>query len=310
MQVLIKLFRYAVSFVACALNLVILSSVVFVLCTMRFMLQMIFGSKILSYLSAVLDRVINDLICLHSCNLRRILQFLCGVDLQCHLPESLSQERSYVMVINHRSQVDILIILAVFYDRIPDVKFFLKQSLFWTPFLGQFCYLMNYIFVQRLQPDAVRRDPTIVHRQREKIRQQCRQLSVKPVTLAVFAEGARYCSQKTVSQKNHFTHLLSPQPAGLALALEATAPLTEEVLDVTLAYDVGFVSVWLLLSGQVRTIEIHADTYDVQALRLVGDYAKDRQFRKRFTEWVRQLWSRKDALLHQILVRYGRLPSS
>ena len=63
MQVLIKLFRYAVSFVACALNLVILSSVVFVLCTMRFMLQMIFGSKILSYLSAVLDRVINDLIC-------------------------------------------------------------------------------------------------------------------------------------------------------------------------------------------------------------------------------------------------------
>lgn len=301
----VSICRFIVAATACTLNLTILSSFAFLLFFCRFLFTYL--GKIISLRRLVMkfDILIDGLIHLHSRNLRFILVRICGVDLSCHLPESLSSVRSYVMVINHRSHVDILVILATFYDKIPDVKFFLKSSLFWVPFMGQFCYLMNYVFVKRISPRQVRRNPSIIKNQRELIRQQCQQLIKNPVTLAVFAEGTRFSvpDNKTHLSKRNLAHLLSPQPAGVALALEASSPDIKDFIDVTLAYDVGFVSVWLLLSGQVKTIEIHAELYDVSTAKLVGDYVNDRQYRKRFTEWVRRLWAKKDALLSRVFLR-------
>ena len=68
--------------------------------------------------------------------------------------------------------------------------------------------------------------------------------------------------------------------------------------------DVNFVSVWLLLSGQVRTIEVHAQAHGVDDQQLAGDYIQDRRFRKRFTAWMKSLWEKKDALLIQSLMRF------
>ena len=89
----------------------------------------------------------------------------------------------------------------------------------------------------------------------------------------------------------------------MALAIEACAETVDHLLDVTLVYDVGFVSVWLLLSGQVRMVEVHLESYSLTGTKLVGDYVKDRQFRKRFTDWMRVLWQKKDALMTRALQR-------
>ena len=291
--------RFMVAMVACVLNLTLLSSLVFGLYALS-LLAYILGSGVRSVLYAAIDA----LIYWHSVNLRCILQRICGLRFDAFLQPSLRQDKPYVMVINHRSHVDILIILAFFYDRIPNVKFFLKRSLLYVPFLGQFCYLMNYIFVRKIAPAVARRSPDVVYQQRETIKRQCRELTKHPVTLAVFAEGTRFSEDKQMDQKTvHFANLLSPQPAGLALAIEACADQVQELLDVTLVYDVGFVSVWLLLSGQVRTVEVHVQSYDVAKTALVGDYVKDRQFRRRFTEWMKYLWQKKDVLMGQALQR-------
>ena len=303
----VSICRFIAAVTALTLNLTILSSFVFLLFFCRFPFTYLGKIFSLRRLVTNFDVAIDGLIHLHSRNLRFILVRICGVELSCHLPESLSSARSYVMVINHRSQADILVILATFYDKIPDVKFFLKSSLFWVPFLGQFCYLMNYVFVKRISARQVRRNPLVIQNQRELIRQQCRQLIKNPVTLAVFAEGTRFSisDHKTHLSGRNLAHLLSPQPAGVALALEASSPDIEDFIDVTLAYDVGFVSVWLLLSGQVKTIEIHAELHNVSTAKLVGDYVNDRQYRKRFTGWVRRLWAKKDALLSRIYQRFS-----
>ena len=233
----------------------------------------------------MLSSVIEGLIYRHSMHLRMILQTICGVSFSGFGLDTLGKDRPFIMVVNHRSHVDILIILAFFYDRIPNVKFFLKQSLMYVPFLGQFCYLMNYIFVRRISPVMARKNPNLINRQRAMIKRQCQELTRCPVTLAVFAEGTRFCEEKKAAQKTIcFANLLSPQPAGLALAIEACAETVDHLLDVTLVYDVGFVSVWLLLSGQVRMVEVHLESYSLTGTKLVGDYVKDRQFRKRFTD--------------------------
>lgn len=301
---MIKCIRFSMALFACMLNLCVLSSCVFVLFFMIKILKLLVSDSIYQRWQASYDSTCDGLIGLHSKNLRQILIRICGVQFSSHFSQPLSQEQSYVMVINHRSHVDILVILAVFYDQVPDVKFFLKRPLLWVPFLGQFCYLMNYVFVKKITPQTVRRDPGCVQRQRLRISQQCQALAAKPVTLAVFAEGTRYAS----SQQKHrasiaFNHLLAPQPAGLALALESSSQYISNLLDVTLVYDVGFVSVWSLLSGQVKEIEIHTQTFDVVQSSLVGDYVNDRGYRKRFSSWVRSLWQKKDRLLDQAFCR-------
>ena len=48
----------------------------------------------------------------------------------------LSRAEWYVVVANHRSWVDILVLQKVFNRRIPFLKFFLKKELFWVPILG------------------------------------------------------------------------------------------------------------------------------------------------------------------------------
>ena len=298
---MIRIIRFCSAFMACVLNLAVLSSVVFGLCFLRCIAKFL---PMISFLGVFLTSMIDALIQLHSVNLRYILTYGCGVSFNHYFLSQLHQDKSYIMVINHRSHTDILVILAVFYDKIPDVKFFLKRSLFYVPFLGQFCYLMNYIFVQKIAPKVARKDPSTVHRQRVMIQKQCKTLMQSPVTLAVFAEGTRFCQERKAKHAAiRFSNLLSPQPAGLALAIEACSSSVHELLDVTLVYDVGFVSVWLLLSGQVSTIEVHAQTYDVTKLQLAGDYVKDRQFRKRFSEWIKRLWLKKDALLTTALSR-------
>lgn len=298
---MIRIIRFCSALIACFLNLAVLSSFVFGLCFLRCVVKFL---PITGRIGVSLTSMIDLLIQLHSANLRYILTYCCGVSFNHYFLSQLRQDKSYIMVINHRSHVDILVILAVFYDKIPDVKFFLKRSLLYVPFLGQFCYLMNYIFVKKIAPKSARKDLSVVHKQRTMIQKQCRDLVQSPVTLAVFAEGTRFCQERKSQRSTiRFSNLLSPQPAGLALAIEACSSCVHELLDVTLAYDVGFVSVWLLLSGQVSTIEVHAQAYDVAKLQLAGDYVKDRLFRKRFSEWVKRLWLKKDALLTTALLR-------
>ena len=291
---MIKYIRFLVALVLSIVNLVFLSSCAFLICCGQFLCFRRLGFVRIDIWAT---HIVHKLISLHSANLRRILYFVCEVRLQPFLSESLCLQRSYIMVINHRSYVDILILLAFFYDKIPNMKFFLKRALFYVPFMGQFCYLMNYIFVRKISSHILRRNPEVIIQQREKISQQCRVLVQKPVTLAVFAEGTRFNLHKHQQSAIQFRNLLSPQPAGLALALESCAGHVHELIDVTLVYDIDVISVWKLLSGTVNTVEIHVSVYNMTQLNLIGNYVQDRRFRKRFIAWVKKLWLRKDALL-------------
>ena len=293
---MIKFLRFVLALSACIINLCVLSSCVFFVFFLVQFLRLFLPKCICQNLMTHYDRICHGLIQLHSKNLRRILKNICKVNLNRYFCSALSRDHSFVMLINHRSHVDILVILAVFYDQVPDVKFFLKKSLLWVPFLGQFCYLMNYIFVKKISKNAARKDPSMIKKQRDLISQKCQSLVKKPVTLAVFAEGTRFISEKKKQERQLFVNLLAPQTAGVALALEASSKYVSDLLDVTLVYDVGFVSVWLLLSGQVNDIEVHVQRFDVAKANLLGDYLNDRNYRKYFSNWVRALWQKKDVL--------------
>ena len=50
--------------------------------------------------------------------------------------EGLSKKNGYLLVCNHQSWADIVILCVLFRKNIPMNKYFLKQQLAWIPFLG------------------------------------------------------------------------------------------------------------------------------------------------------------------------------
>ena len=65
-----------------------------------------------------------------------ILQAAGSIDWQSRGMENLKKDSWYLVMVNHQTWVDILVLQQVFNRRIPFLKFFIKQQLVWFPVLG------------------------------------------------------------------------------------------------------------------------------------------------------------------------------
>lgn len=55
----------------------------------------------------------------------------------------------YMVIANHQSWVDILVLQRIFNQKIPFLKFFLKKELIWVPFLGLAWWALDFPFMRR-----------------------------------------------------------------------------------------------------------------------------------------------------------------
>ena len=63
--------------------------------------------------------------------------------------DSLNRSDWYLVIANHQSWVDILVLQRIFHRKIPFLKFFLKQELIWFPLLGQAWWALDFPFIKR-----------------------------------------------------------------------------------------------------------------------------------------------------------------
>ena len=63
--------------------------------------------------------------------------------------EQLSAQQWYLVVCNHRSWVDILVLQHLLNRRIALLKFFLKQQLIWVPLMGLAWWALDFPFMRR-----------------------------------------------------------------------------------------------------------------------------------------------------------------
>ena len=62
---------------------------------------------------------------------------------------NLKRSEWYLVLANHQSWVDILVLQRIFHRKIPFLKFFIKKELIWFPVLGQAWWAMDFPFVKR-----------------------------------------------------------------------------------------------------------------------------------------------------------------
>lgn len=199
--------------------------------------------------------------------------------------------KSYLLLCNHQSWADILILFDVFHARTPFLRFFLKRDLIWVPIIGLVCWAMDFPFMTRRSGAA----------DREATRRACSVYREAPVTVVNFLEGTRFTEAKRIARKSPHRHLLRPKSGGLAYTLDAMGEQFAGVLDVTLCYQSTERNLlWSWLCGEQGHVRLNVDLIPVPAELLHGDYGSDLAYRERIQAWANSLWLRKDARLDKL----------
>lgn len=210
--------------------------------------------------------------------------------------ENLSLEQWYLMIANHQSWVDILVILRLFNGRIPYIKFFLKQSLLYIPFMGQCFWALDFPFMRRYTREQLRKHPELKGKDIEQTRKSCEVFRHNPVTIINFMEGTRFTQTKHDQQQSVYRYLLMPKAGGVSFALEAMNGQLKQLLDVTIFYPGKIPTYWEYASGRVEKIQVYLQQLPITD-NLIGNYADDEKYREEFQNWVNQMWQEKDQRL-------------
>lgn len=214
-------------------------------------------------------------------------------------PETFARRQWFMLIVNHQSWVDILVLIRVLNRKVPYFKFFLKTSLFWIPIIGLACWALDFPFMRRHSKEQIERDPALAGRDLDTTRKQCERYSNKPVTIISYVEGTRFTPAKHAAQRSPYQHLLIPKAGGMAFTLAAMSERINTILDVTIHYPGGRPNFWQYLGGKVKRIDVVVQERPVTD-DLIGDYARDPQFKAHFQSWVNGLWQEKDALLERL----------
>ena len=214
--------------------------------------------------------------------------------------ETLKRSEWYLVLANHQSWVDILVLQRVFHRKIPFLKFFIKKELLWFPVLGQAWWAMDFPFIKRYTKSYLKKKPHLKGRDLEITREACKKFKTIPVSIMNFVEGTRFTNTKRLRQQSPYAHLLRPKAGGIAFVLDSMGKQIHRVLDVTIVYPDGVSSFWALLCGEIRKIKVRVRSLPVDP-ELLGDYANDGHFRAGLQHWLNNIWAEKNRYIEEMM---------
>ena len=214
--------------------------------------------------------------------------------------ETLERSEWYLVLANHQSWVDILVLQRIFHRKIPFLKFFIKKELLWFPILGQAWWAMDFPFVKRYTKSYLQKKPHLKGKDMEITRKACKKFKKIPISIMNFVEGTRFTDEKHRRQQSPYDHLLRPKAGGIAFVLGSMGEQIHRVLDVTIVYPDGLSSFWALLCGKIQKIKVRVRTLPVSP-ELLGDYANDSQFRVRLQQWLNDIWEEKNRYIEDTM---------
>ncbi|NOY22914.1 MAG: acyltransferase [Acidobacteria bacterium] len=207
----------------------------------------------------------------------------------------------YLLLPNHQSGADIFALQMAFCKKIPPLKFFLKRELIWVPVFGFIWKVLDFPFMKRYSRETLLKKPHLKGKDLEKTRKACEKFRGLPVAIINFVEGTRFRPEKQRKQQSPYRHLLKPKAGGIAFVLGAMGGQLHRILDITLVYPDGVVSLWQFFCGKARKIVIQVRDLPV-ASELIGDYFNDMKFKEGFQRWLNELWALKDKEIEKILL--------
>ncbi|MEZ4751599.1 MAG: acyltransferase [Bdellovibrionota bacterium] len=211
----------------------------------------------------------------------------------------LSSDASYLLLANHQSWVDIVVLERVFNRRVPFIRFFIKKQLFWVPFLGPSWWALDFPFMSRYSADYLKKHPERRGQDLVTARKRCERFRLMPTSVLIFAEGTRFREEKRKRLKSPFIHLLPPKAGGISTVMEVMGDQFKKVLDVTIVYPEGETSFSALFSGKLKRVVVRVKTLELPEGVMPGQERSDESY-DTIKEWVKSAWVQKDLLIGQL----------
>ncbi len=229
----------------------------------------------------------------------RLIKLTNKVEWDLSIKGDLSKDNWYLMMPNHLSYLDIILLIDFAATRIPAPKFFLKKELIWLPFVGLGAWALDMPFMQRYSREFVEKNPHLKGKDIETTRKSCEKFQHTPTTVINFVEGSRFTEEKHRLKNSPYNNLLPPKAGGVAFTLAAMGELFTNILDVTILYPENKDHPMMdMLSGKLNKVVVHVDVLPVSE-EVIGDYFSDNGFKQRFQGWLNGVWEQKDKLISQ-----------
>ncbi len=220
------------------------------------------------------------------------------IDWRIHSPPTLSNKKSYLLISNHLSAVDIVALQHVLNHQVPFLKFFIKSQLRFVPLLGFAWWALDFPFMKRYSAEELKKHPEKKGQDIATTKKMCERFKGIPTCIVNFVEGTRLTEKKLQEYRSSYRHLLPPKTGGVAFALEAMGDQFSEILDVTIFYPQGQVTLAKLFCGQIKGVTVDIRTRAVP--KIAGSYMDSSETREDFKGWMASLWQEKDLLLNRL----------
>lgn len=231
-----------------------------------------------------------------------LFRLLHAVQWEVDVRTPLDPNKNYLLISNHQSWADILLLFDILHARVPFPRFFLKHALIYVPVVGMACWAMDFPFMRRYSKAQLEARPELKGQDVEATRRACEVYRTEPVTVINFLEGTRFSEAKRVARRSPYRHLLRPKAGGMSFTLNAMGEQFAGIIDVTIAYrPTRRAPLWSYVSGGQDQLAVHVDLLPIPEDLMRGDYENDAEFRARFQSWINTLWARKDARLERML---------
>jgi len=204
----------------------------------------------------------------------------------------------YLVIANHQSWLDIVILQNTFRRKIPVLKFFIKEQLKWVPFLGFSWWAMGCPFMKRYSKEYLAKNPHKKNNDIEATHKALKLFNSYPSSIINFIEGTRYTVQKQQVQQSPYAHLLKPKAGGISQVVSTLGNRIQQLIDVTIVYPAQPHSLWDFLCRRMDSVYVNVRALTIpETFTKTSDWLKDPEKQAHFREWLNEQWQSKDALI-------------
>ncbi len=206
---------------------------------------------------------------------------------------------THLILANHRSWVDILVVIWLLGKDTTLPRFFMKWELIYVPVIGICAWALDFPIMRRYTAEDIKDRPELKNRDFDYAHRVLTRHPDQPCVVVNFAEGTRFSEAKHQKNRSPYTHLLKPKVGGPQLALDCLRERLDGVYNLTIAYPGAQLSVWRLMAGQIPEIRLHIERIEVpEALQKTPETLAEL---KAFRGWMNDIWATKDRRLESML---------
>lgn len=230
-----------------------------------------------------------------------LIRLFNNVEINYNVHGNLAKDAWYLIISNHLSYLDIILLIEFATYRIPAPKFFLKKELIWLPFVGLGAWALDMPFMHRYTRAYLEKHPEKKGKDLATTKAYCEKFRTTPTTVINFVEGTRFTTAKHQLKNSPYSHLLQPKAGGVSFTLAAMGELFTNVLDISLLYPENKRHPMMaMLSGRMTKIIIDVNVTPVPELQQQSNRSES-EFRLYFQNWLNELWENKDRRIKNLL---------